>query len=96
MIVTVHWLDPIAVVWMAFRLVFDLSLAIRDGGVICGRLQEWRSDRDSDAVFAYLLVAIIRRTLTGDGYPIANGDKIFMIGRICVTRIPNEDTPRCE
>ena len=81
---------------MGFRVVLDLCTTICNKGVVCRRLQEWRSNRNANPMFARTIVVVICRALTGDGYPVANGDEIFMIGRVRVTRIPNEDTSCCE
>lgn len=81
---------------MGFRVVLDLCPAVCNEGVVCRRLQEWCSDRNANPMFACPIVAVVHRALTGNGYPIANGDEIFMISWFCVTRISNEDTPRCE
>jgi hypothetical protein len=81
---------------MGFSFRLDLCSTICNKGVVCRRLQEWRSNCDANPMFARIVVVGVRRALTGDGNPIANRDEIFMIARFRVTRIPNGDTPRCE
>ncbi|GAA5049495.1 hypothetical protein GCM10025751_22370 [Haladaptatus pallidirubidus] len=94
--VTVCWLVTVAVFYMGFSFLLDLCPTVCDEGMVCCCLQEWGSNCDANPMFACSFVPSICRTFTGDGDPVANGDEIFMIGRIRVTRIPNEDTPRCE
>ena len=94
--ITVRWLVRVAILRIGFRFVLELCPTVHDEGVICRSLQEWRSNRNPNTVFARPVVAIIRRTLTGDGDPIVNSDEIFVVGWIRVTGIADTNTLRCK